>query len=233
MHWVITDFFPFKICLIVIALLSAHQKSIAQNGNQHCLYYFGSFPSLEKIKFSFGTGLHYVPNDEWKRLELRTTHDIPITTQLKFGFGQRSLFTHESGMFSHYELRPFQKITFNHNIGWRSKFTHRLMLEERVFFQIGTKNTFHGRIRYRLESNINITNTEKFYIRPMSEIFYSFAHKNNKYWSRWKNTFAFGTYLQNNIILDFRFENVYDSDELILTTNRPIKGFRLQMLQRF
>ncbi|MDR6241767.1 DUF2490 domain-containing protein [Aureibacter tunicatorum] len=223
----------FRFYLAFLSVVFIHQNGVSQIKNQYRLYYFGDFPAQKKSSFSFGSGVHSMPSDQWLRMEMRTMHEFSLTSNLKFGLGQRSNFSRQEGGFKRYELRPFQNLTYTQNLGDGWKFIHRLMMEERAFIDKGEENTLHGRLRYRLDANISLSSMKKFYLRPMSEMFFTFADNRCHYWSQWKNTLAFGTSLCDNIMLECRYEYMLNSDESLVALDQPLQGFRLQLVQRF
>ena len=225
--------FQTKVLFLAVILFLNSYLAKGQNNNQYRLYYFGSTSLNDKSDFSFGTGIHSMPQDYWKRLELRSTYSFNVASNLNVGLGQRSNVTLIENGLSTYEFRPFQKAMFQQALDQNLFLSHRIMVEERFFINYEEKNSFHARLRYRVEGNINFKHNSKYYIRPMSEIFYSFANEAENNLSQWKNTLALGYSVNSKASIEFRYEYVLNRDESTMYEYQPLNGFRLQFVHKF
>lgn len=223
----------YKCYLIILTSFLFVNENMAQHNNQERLYYFGQKQFNDQSKLGFGSGWHTMPADNWNRLELRTTHFYTVNHWLQFAYGQRSNFAFEDGELSNYELRPFQTVNLFQDAFSDSKITHRFMLEERIFFNTNQENNVHGRLRYRLELVKPIAKVESLYFRPMTEIFYSMEGENSSSFSQWKNTFALGYSIHNNVKIEARYEYMLLNKNLTTPDIENLNGYRVQFVHYF
>jgi len=218
-------------CVVFVLLPNVHILN-GQNNNQYRLYYFGN-TAVSNNHFSFSTGIHSMPQDDWQRVELRTGNSFSLASNINLGLGQRSNMTFVDHQLTSYEFRPFQKLSIQQFPHQALLLSHRFMLEERFFINQFENNNFHARMRYRIEGNLNIKYSSNYYIRPMSELFYSFANDINSRFSQWKNTLAFGYMLNPKASIEFRYEYVLNRNESTTFETDSLNGFRIQFVQTF
>jgi len=218
---------------LLVLMLTILPSAKAQSAVQGRIYYFGQSALGENDKLSLGAGWHSTPADHWNRFELRSTYFYTANNWLKLAYGQRSNFAFSHGDFTNYEFRPFQSAYLYHPGLTDSQLTHRFMVEQRAFFNNDLNNQFSARLRYRFELNKPIGSINSFYVRPMSELFYTIDRDQVNSFSQWKSTLAIGYSMIDYLKVEFRYEYVLNKviDEVADLSNR--NGFRLQFIHSF
>ncbi|MDC1106071.1 DUF2490 domain-containing protein [Prolixibacteraceae bacterium] len=200
-------------------------------------YYFITKSIKHNWSYSGAIGHHYVKKDNnWNRLEIRNEISYRYHKDVKFISGARLNYVRKYNQNYQFEVRPYQAVSLTWPRFNSFKFEHRLMMEERLTWDlIGDNNIVtQGRFRYRIDTKIPISKPalipNTLYIRPMIETFVSFGENiDNAFLSQNKYTVAPGYIISKKSTLEFRYELINGKSATEHITKKITNLFRLQL----
>ena len=168
-----------RFLLTILFLFHGSQKLIAQK-NKHFWLNYRLTKKLEN-QLELGTKLSYekmyTPN-RWGRINLGTFLSKKLKNKLQLQSGLNAYYTQINNSDDTGEFRLWEKVSYPFPVFEDLFFSHHLKFEQRFLFS--TKNfDFSSRIRYKLNSFINLSKKNKDYLILGLEYFYNAVSDDN------------------------------------------------------